>query len=208
MILPKPHLSFSQIQLWLSSRDGYRKRYYPQEKTTYFSSPEMEFGNTVTLAMEKGEEWTKFIPRYKTFEHKLLVEIEGIPILGYIDNINLKTLQFAEQKTGRTKWTQKKVDKHLQLDLYSLLLHEKYGKVKEECYLLWVETEKIKKKVMMGDIELEGDSTDIGLTGNYTMFPRTITKKDREKMRSLIVKVAAEIELDYLHKADSYQRGL
>ena len=195
--LPKPHLSYSQIDLWIKAKETYRKTYYPKVRPHFGQSPEMAFGNEVTLAMERGEKWTDFIPRYQVFEHEFLKPIEGVSIKGAVDNMNPKIIQFMEQKTGRTPWTQAKVDKHKQLDIYSLLLQEEFGRVTDECYLVWVKTEKVKKTIMMGDIELEGESTEIKLTGEYKIFPRIITQKERDTMRALIIQVAREIEEDY-----------
>ncbi len=197
MNLPRPHLSFSQITLWLDSPESYRKRYYPSETPEAFTNMYMEFGNEVTEAMEKGEEWVAFIPRFETFELKLNVEIEGVPILGFIDNIDLDNVQFNEQKTGMTSWSENKVNKHLQLDLYSLLLQEAFERVTDECNLVWVGTEKHFKTTMMGDIKLTSTTLAMRLTGEFKVTPRIITQKERDDMRSLIVKVAREIEEDY-----------
>jgi len=157
----------------------------------------MLFGNTVTEAMERGEEWCAFIPRYPKFEHKMFIEVEGVPIMAFVDNMCPDTIAFKEQKTGRTPWTQNKVDNHLQLDIYSMLLEEEFGKVVDECELVWVKTEKVPKKVMMGDIELEGESTEIQVTGEFEVFKRVITEEDRDEVRKTIIRVAHEIEEDF-----------
>ena len=204
MNLPKPHLSFSQIILWLTSKESYRKKYYPAITPEYASSIYMEFGNIVTLAMENKEDWVKFIPCFDTFEHNpnnnpetKTIDVDGVPILAYIDNIDLEKVKFREQKTGMTPWNETKVNKHLQLDIYSLLLQIEFGRVTDECELVWVQTEKKFKSVMMGDIELLGDTFDLVLTGKYEVIPRIITQADRDACRALIVKVGREIEEDY-----------
>lgn len=214
MILPKPHLSFSQIQLWLSSKETYRKKYYADVPPTWGQTPAMAFGNTVTEAMERGEEWVKFIPRYSTFEYNpsdepsdpnvKTLSIQGVPVMAFIDSMNLDTCQFAEQKTGVTPWTQNKVNKHFQLDIYSLLIQKEFGDVQDECFLIWVKTEKVKKKRIFDGHELEGREI-IQLTGEYKMFPRVITQFDRDEMEKTIVKVGREIEEDYKAMKHLYQ---
>ena len=203
--LPRDHISFSQIELWIKAPETYRKKYYAKDPPQYTQSPEMAFGNEVTLAMERGEDWVSFIPRYETFEHEMIFDIEGVPILAYIDNIDLNTMTFREQKTGRTPWTQKKVDKHKQLDIYSLGLQEKFGKINDKCELIWVKTEKTPKKKMFQGIELESDSYDLKLTGEYKIFERIITQQERDDMKQLIVKVAKEIEEDFAANKHLYE---
>jgi len=205
MNLPKNHLSFSQIELWIKAPETYRKKYYAKDPPQYGQSIEMAFGNEVTEAMERDEDWTSFIPRHRTFEHEMLFDIEGVKILAYIDNMDLETMTFREQKTGRTPWTQKKVDKHKQLDIYSLGLQEKFGKVNDECELIWVKTEKKLKTKMFQGIELESDSYDLKLIGEYEIFKRIITQQERDEMKTLIIKVAREIEEDYRANKHIYE---
>jgi len=198
LILPKKHLSFSQIILWQTARETYRKKYYPKERPVYVQSPEMAYGNEVTEAMERGEAWTNFIPRYKTFEYDASFEVEGIHVEAYVDNINLDTVQFNEQKTGRTPWTQNKVNNHLQLDIYSTLLELKLGKVHDTCYLTWIKTARKPKQITLanGDV-IEAESQELMLTGELETFKRVITKEERENCKKLIVQIGKEIAEDY-----------
>lgn len=200
--LPKPHLSFSAISLWLSSKETFRKKYYGEAYKNP-TSPEMRFGNYVTEAMERKEEWVAFIPRLEKFEHEMLVDVDGVKILAFVDSVTLKDGKFYEQKTGRTKWTQSKVNRHMQLDLYSLLLQITEGHVQDECTLVWVETKKTQDTREFGGMTLSGPSK-IELTGVYDPIPRIVTQKDRDKMRKLIVQVAKEIEEDYKAFKDLY----
>ena len=200
MILPKPHLSFSQITMWLNAKESYRKQYYPKISPQFHSNVYMRYGNEVTEAMEKKETWVAFIPCYDTFELPLFVEINGILIKAFIDNIDMKTLRFREQKTTMTSWSENKINKHIQLDIYSLLLQEKYGKITEKCSLVWVETQKVEAKpVIMDGIELTGLGVEptLSLTGKFKETERIITSEDRDEVRELIVRVAKEISEDY-----------
>ena len=146
MKLPKKYLSFSQIELWIKSPESYRKRYYPEIAPPQFTTVYMAFGNEVTEAMERNEPHVAFIPRHKTFELKLEVEVEGVPILAFVDNIDMETIAFNEQKTTMTSWSENKIKKHIQLDIYSLLLQIKFGRVTDECNLVWAGTRKKEHK--------------------------------------------------------------
>ena len=193
--LPKEHLSFSQIDLWLRSKETYRKKYYGGVK--FATTAAMQFGNDTTLAMAANEPHVAYIPRYPRFEREMLVVIDGIPVKAAIDSIDDTINKFYEYKTGKTKWTPNKVAKHLQLDLYSLLLEEEDGFVDDECTLIHIEAENAVKSIEMDGHTLEGTSTEIVLTGNVFEFPRIITKEDRAAMRALVVKVGREIEEDF-----------
>lgn len=193
--LPKGHLSFTQIDTWLRSKDTYRKKYYGG--VHFATTPAMEFGNIVTKAMERGEEWVAFIPRHPFFERELLVNVDGIPVHAFIDNSDPAINRFREQKTGKTPWTEAKVKKHKQLDLYSLLLEIEDGFVTDECDFVWVKTKDDETTVEFDGHILEGKSTKILLTGEIVEFTRIITKEEREAMRALIVRVGREIEEDF-----------
>jgi len=197
MNLPRKHLSFSQIDLWINSPESYRKRYYPKEQPLFMSNVYMDFGNEVTEAMERNEKWVAFIPRHKTFEQKLFIDIDGVPVMAFVDNMDLDTVAFNEQKTGMTPWSAGKVQKHLQLDIYSLLLKEKFGKVTDLCNLVWVQTEKHLDPELKNKKGLKNEIPKILLTGEYTVIPRIITQDERDACRELITKVGREIEEDY-----------
>ena len=211
IILPVGHLSFSQITLWLSGRETYRKKYYPDIRPHYAQSPEMAFGNFITEEMEKGNPEFDFIPRYDTFEYPSKVEpevnfeVEGIVVKAYIDQLWLEKVKYREQKTGRTPWTQNKVNKHIQLDLYSMLLEQHFGFVDEDTELLWVPArKKIKTVELPGGHTVTAESTEIEVVGpcpefplGYVTYPRRITALERKAIKELVVRVAKEISEDY-----------
>lgn len=201
MNLPKPHLSFSQIDLWLRSPETYRRKYYGDVK--FATTPAMEFGNKVTLAMEAGEEWVSFIPHLPIFERELLVDIEGVPVLMFIDSSD-ETNAFYEQKTGKTRWSENKVMKHLQLPLYSLGLQIADGFVQDECSLIWVEAQAPVVKRGLG-MKPKVTADTYTLTGRFEKTPRVITQTERDETRQLIYRVAREIEEDFAAKRHLYE---
>jgi len=200
MILPNGYLSFSQITMWLNGKESYRKKYYPDVAPPSYSTIEMKFGNKVTEAMENKEEWVSFIPHLPIFERGILNNIGGVPVIAYIDNSNEQN-RFREQKTGRTPWTDAKLAKHKQMDLYSTILEIEDGFVEDECDLIWVPTKKFEKVVekieIMPGHYTEKTETTLELTGEYKIFSRVITKEDRQIMADLIYTVGKEIAEDY-----------
>lgn len=218
ILLPKGHLSFSQITLWLSAKETYRKKYYPDHRPPFTQSPEMAFGNFITEEMEKGNPLFDFIPRYDTFEFPQVINqetgkrenatefnVDGVIVEAYIDQLWMEKVKFREQKTGRTPWTQSKVNKHIQMDLYSMLLEMHFGFVDEECDLIWVPARKKMKTVeLAGGHTVTSESSEIEVVGpceefplGYVSFPRRISSEERKAIRELVVRVAHEIDEDY-----------
>ena len=191
--LPKKYLSYSAISTWLQSPSTYRKRYYEDSPMVF--TPELAFGKKIADLLETKDESVAHIKQYLKPEQKINCEIEGVPIFGFIDSFDPETNSFYEFKTGRVAWTQKRVDKHLQLDIYSLCIENIFGSVNDECELIWMETEKNEEKTT-GLITHE-ESHRIVLTGVVKEFKRTITESDRFACRDMIVRVAREISDDY-----------
>jgi len=208
--LPKPYLSYSAMSSFLSYREDFRKRYY--ENKPMIITPELTFGKNVGEMVEdiiNGKEnitektYSEYthgdtkvlIPHGNVAEQELKFEVDGIPILGYIDSFLTGKNYIFEMKTGKTPWTQGRVDKHFQLDVYSLGVETIFGKVDDECVLVWLETQRVEKKA-------EGRCThsgayEIEFTGRVKEFVRTITKEGRENAYNQIIKIAQDISEDY-----------
>ena len=184
----------------------YRKIYYTGIK--FQDTPELQFGKNVATLLEHADESMKHIKQYSHPEYKLNVTIDGVPIFGFIDSFDPETLSYLEYKTGKQPWTQARVDKHFQLDLYSVCIEELFGDVHDECELIWMETRKIDKPQMGLTTAL--DSYEIEFTGNVRSFLRTITKSDRQEARKNIVRISDEIKQDYQEwlKANAPKVGL
>lgn len=205
-ILPRNYLSYSAISLWIKSKDQFRKKYY--ENDASFETIETLYGKQIAEMLEDRDivdnhPILKLIPKHSHAEYPIKVEIEGIPIKGYLDNFCPRKKSFKEFKTGhvnregRSPWNQKKVDKHLQLPFYSLLIEENYGDVDDKCQLIWIETQFKEKSVEFMGIKLIADSRELELTGKIEVFDRVITKEERQETRDLIIKIAKEIADDY-----------
>lgn len=205
-ILPKKYLSYSSISLWNKDKDAFRRKYYEGEKSV--ETAEMIFGKKIARLLENPAELEKHpvlnrVPRYKESEHKIDIEIEGIPVIGYLDSFCPDTFSILEFKSGHASssgkdpWDKVKVMKHDQLPFYSLLVEEKYNKVNSECQLVWIETEFKKQQTEFDGHILERETRDLLLTGKIEIFKRKIAKWERERMRELIIKTAQEIHEDF-----------
>ena len=178
---------------FLDHRADFRARYY--ENREMFITPELTFGKRIGELLENDDESLKHILRYDTAEQELKFEVDGIPVLGYIDTFDSVNKKVGEYKTGKTPWTQGRVDKHFQLDVYSLGVETLFGSVDDECVLVWLETQRVEK-------EKNGRSThasayEIEFTGKVKEFTRTITKEDRASAYNKIVTIAQDISEDY-----------
>jgi hypothetical protein len=210
LVLPKPYLSYSAMDLWLRDPESYRKRYYLNEP--YFSTPYTEFGNLVGGALE-DRDWDHpvlqpvigKVPQGDHPEHKIEVDINGVPILSYLDDFTMATKAIEEYKTGirdkkgRAPWDRVKVRKHKQLTLYTLMVREKYGSWNPNIQLTWMETEwaDISEKVNFGGTIISDERMGLKLTGHVEVFPRTIKEWELDRMAEIIRSTAEAISKDY-----------
>ena len=209
LVLPKPYLSYSAMELWLRDKDGYRKRYYLQEP--YFSTPYTEFGNEVGGALE-DRNWDHpvlapvvgKVPQQTHPEHRIDVDVLGVPVMGFLDDFNMETKFIEEYKTGirnkgKAPWDRVKVRKHKQLTLYTLMVREKYGSYNPNIQLTWMETEwaDINKEVEFGGKIIVESHKGLRLTGHVEIFPRNIKEWELDRMADIIRKTAEAISEDY-----------
>ena len=189
----KDYLSYSAINTWLHSPEQYRKLYF--DGTPFIESPEILFGGKIGRLLETHDESMSHILQYAVPEQELRFNVDGVTILGFIDSFSPERNAILEYKTGKQPWTQARVDKHLQLDIYSLGVETLFGRVEDLCHLIWMQTEQVDHKKV--GRSTHADSYSIRLTGRVETFPRVITPGDRYAVRELIVRVAHEIDRDY-----------
>ena len=171
-------------------------------------TPELHFGKKISRLLEIKHDSLSHIKQYSTPEQTIKCEIEGVPIFGFVDSFDPMDCAFLEYKTGTVAWNEKRVAKHLQLDIYSLAIEEIFGKVQDECSLIWMQTRRIEKP-QEGRVTHE-EAYEIEFTDKVKEFKREITKEDRDNTRSLLVQVAEEITLDYqewLDRQNQSQNG-
>jgi RecB family exonuclease len=192
--LPKPYLSYSAISSWMKYPDQFRARYYENRHEPV--TPELSFGKKIALLLENQHTDVAHIRQYAVPEQKIEIEIEGVKIFGFVDSFDPVRNAFLEFKTGKTPWTKKRVEDHLQLDIYSLAIETIFGAVQDDCHLIWMETERVDRPYGSGRITHE-DAYGIRLTGRVETFERVIDADRRAWTRDLILRVAKEISDDY-----------
>lgn len=191
----KTHLSYSKIALWKQGRKQFVDTYFIGKEK--HDTPELLFGKMFAEKLERGDTDVAHIPRYELSEYKLQCKVDGIPCLGFIDSLKDTKDAFLEYKTGRVPWDAARVNGHLQLDMYSLMLQEMFGVPAEDTRLIWIET---KKKEIVRDVmgyEHRSIGKDIELTGEIHEFHRIVTQDDRDMMKRIIKNVANEIEEEW-----------
>jgi len=194
LILPKPHLSWSQLSCWLSNPVRYRKEYF--ECGDKLSTKYLRYGSGIHKMIEDGT-YKTLLPDlivYDKNEFEVKCEIEGIPILAYIDSYDSVNNVFRDTKTGKIPWTKAKVIKSGQLVFYATVLKQLTGKIPEYADLDWIQTKD--EKVEGTDFWREGEDR-VNVTGKVVSFHRPFYEIEIEKMEQQIVKVANEISEAY-----------
>lgn len=201
MKLPRNYVSWSQLRVWLDDKEKYRRRYYmgiEEPRSKY-----LLFGSEVAKGLEDKTIVLPNLVQLPVQEYQVKVDIEGVPVFGYIDQYDPETHGFREVKTGvmrpdgKPRWTGEDVKNHGQLDLYSLIIEEKHGHVDETTFLDWIVTRPKKRFVEFDGHMLEAEGREMEMTGEVVSFKRVITRNERERMRLLIRSVADEISADY-----------
>lgn len=202
MILPKSYLSYSAASLWYASKSAYRSRYY--YNAPGMSSVQTDYGKEVAdmIKDDPTNPVVSHIPKYPIRDEGFTVDISGVPVLMYPDTLSLDGIpSFREYKTSAVKdgWTQRKVNEHMQLKLYSLGIKEKYGAVNNLCHLDWLVTEMldITNPILINGKQYETTIQVPKMTGQVITFPCVVTDIERFRARQWIVGAAAEIEADY-----------
>lgn len=194
LIMPKKHLSWSQMTCWISNPVRFRKEYF--EAGDKLSTKYLRFGAGVAKLIEEGKH-TELIPDllvYDTPEFEIRTEVLGVPILSYLDSYDSKNNVFYEFKTGKIPWTRAKVIKHGQLVFYATAIKHSIGKMPEYCDLQWIETRDAPKTVETG---LQNEGEVINVTGRVLSFHREFDEREVEHMEELIVKTANQISEAY-----------
>ncbi len=201
LILPKPHISWSQLSCWLSNPTRYRREYF--ENGTKLDTKFLRFGKNIASMIEEGKHKTLLpdLETYDTPEHKIQIKVRGtIPCLSFLDSYDSTRNVFREYKTGKVPWNKAKVQKHDQLTFYATTLKWSTGKMPEYCDLDWIET--IEGKEEPVDFWRDGGKI-INVTGRIVSFHREFDEREIERMEDLIEKVAWEISdayQDYLNE--------
>lgn len=193
MQLPKNYISYSALRAFLltTTRRSWIQRYLYNEP--FYASKEVTFGKRTSDALESDnlfdidDDLFEIVSRVKsadTPEVQMVLQQSGYYIMGYLDACSEDYTKVTEYKTGKTPWTQDRVDSHLQLDTYSLMIYEAFGII-PECELIWMETV---------DAPVRGG---IKFTGKVERFKRTCTESELDDIRNLYYYSAVEMAMIY-----------
>lgn len=194
LILPRPHLSWSQLSCWISNPVRYRKEYF--ECGDKLNTKYLRFGKGIAELIENNK-YKDILPDlivYDVREHEIRTTVCGVPILSYLDDYDPVKNVFREKKTGKIPWTMAKVIKHGQLVYYAVALKHSIGEAPEYCDLDWIETKEKKGEVV--DFWREGEKK-VQVTGRIKSFHRPFHEVEIKRMEKLIVKSATEISEAY-----------
>jgi hypothetical protein len=147
-LTPRPYLSWSQFNLFRTSKIGYINSYIYEDK---FENQSMEKGKMIAEMLEKGdpvddeilETIRLSIPKFKKTEYEMNTEVAGVPLYGKFDGFDDKSLVLDEVKTGQLEWDQNRVDKSGQITFYSLMIYQKFGNLPKKIRLHYIPTEKV-----------------------------------------------------------------
>lgn len=198
ILLPKKHLSWSQMQIWQSNPERYKREYF--ENGQKLDTKYLQFGKSIAKAIE-NEEYRDILPSlevYEASEYEIRVKVADVPILSYIDSYSPEMNVFREYKTGKNPWTQAKVQKHDQLTFYATALKWKHGKMPKHCHLDWIETSEWKPEKQEKECDFWSVAEKkLSCTGRIVSFKRTFDKREIERMEKLIYQTAVEISDAY-----------
>lgn len=190
---PRGHLSWSQLSLWEKDPNMYYQIYI--DGMDMVRTPYLKLGTRIDDAIQNGQDefgdpminyLVMMLPKYPKMQYKIEIDFEGIKLVGVLDGFsNLgKKLVIGEYKSGQ-KFTQRKADKLGQLDVYSLLVWKKFGRLPDEIKLHWARTE-VK--------ENEEGQKEVFFTGETRTFETKRTMKDLILIGGRIHKAYKEIK--------------
>ena len=149
-LTPRPYLSWSQLSLFESSPERYKKVYIDGERLPINRG--MAFGAGMAFGLEDDKATgdpvldavMTQIPKFEVMEMEIRADMkaegETIPLLAKIDSAKKNLTGFKEFKTGQTRWTMKQVKESGQIDFYATVIFVKTGKIPWDMELVHVET--------------------------------------------------------------------
>jgi hypothetical protein len=183
------------MNCWLTSKARFRREYFEAGKK--LDTKYLRFGKDIADLVETGKhkELLPNLPVYAVREHEIKVEINGVPVLSYLDDYDPVNNVFREKKTGKIPWTKARVIKHGQLVFYAAALKHSIGEMPKYCHLDWIETREGALEV--DDFWRENEKF-VQVTGRIESFYRKFDEREVIKMEKLIVKSAKEISKAYI----------
>jgi hypothetical protein len=154
MLLPKPYISVSQINLWYSDRQKYINRYFlnlPEEPSIY-----MNFGKQFATSTETFIRYGMidknlplfYLDKIKSMigleaEKEISLSINDIQVKGFIDAWDVENNRVIDFKTSGKPWTMDTLKDSLQMKVYALAMFVN-GESIPESQINWLGTKRTK----------------------------------------------------------------
>ena len=154
MLLPKPYISVSQINLWYSDRQKYINRYFlnlPEEPSIY-----MDFGKQFATSTETFIRYGMidknlplfYLDKIKSMigleaEKEISLSINDIQVKGFIDVWDIENNRVIDFKTSGKPWTMDTLKDSLQMKVYALAMFVN-GESIPESQINWLGTKRTK----------------------------------------------------------------
>ncbi len=147
------------MQLWRNDRERYKKMYFDNRDELRHDNMGMTYGKVVADALEASRETGDLLtdaamlmlPKYDVADQEIRAQLKTtrgwLELLGKPDSMDSDSKSFLEYKTGKTAWTQKKADEHLQMYFYAAVIYTKYKILPPSAQLVWIETEWVDDEV-------------------------------------------------------------
>lgn len=141
------YLSYSKKKLFERSEELFSQVYFKGIELD--STERMMFGKDLADALEDGARTSEnemiahallYLPKYPRHEYKVRVKFDGISFLSAYDGYDSKQKGIGEYKTGRSSWTQSRVDRDEQLTFYAMTHYFKWKKLPKWIRLHWLNT--------------------------------------------------------------------
>ena len=169
MLLPKPYISVSQINLWYSDRQKYINRYFlnlPEEPSIY-----MDFGKQFATSTEtfiKDGIIDNNLPHFYLdkirpmkgleAEKEISLSINDIQVKGFIDAWDVHNNRVIDFKTSGKPWTMDTLKTSLQMKVYALAMFVNGDQI-PESQINWLGTKRTKN-----GLEFTGESFELNHT--------------------------------------------
>ena len=169
MLLPKPYISVSQINLWYSDRQKYINRYFlnlPEEPSIYMNFGKQFAENTEAyikdgIIMETFPDF--YIDKIQSFkgceaEKEISLSINDIQVKGFIDVWDIENNRVIDFKTSKRQWNINNLKNSLQMKVYALAMFVNGDQI-PECQINWLGTTKTRR-----GLDFTGESFELNHT--------------------------------------------
>lgn len=156
----KRPLSWSAISSFEWNAGQWYRKYVLKELPE--ETPELRFGKMIDLKLQDDPSFLPEVPRYSLMQHNMRATFDGIPLVGVSDtykpplhdsftNKRVNIPAIRDYKTGRRPWDQTRADETGQLTMYLglLWLRDKIRPEDVECYIDWLPTHYVDKKIAL-----------------------------------------------------------